>query len=89
VLEEREWERNPFEGEGFFPLLGLAWSRLTLEAARRSSAVRWLFRLRWRIADRLRRDDGGDDWVEAEGDTQIAVGGSAFSAWQQGRGGAQ
>jgi hypothetical protein len=89
TLEQREWERNPLEDVGSFPLLGLAWSRLMLEAARRSLVVRWLFRLRGRIEDRLRRDDD-DEWVGEEGDDdQIAFGGSAFSATYPGRDGAQ
>jgi hypothetical protein len=77
-LEQREQERNPLEGVGFFPLLGFAWWRLESEAAIRSSAARWLFRLRGRIKDGFRRGDG-DDWIGEEGDDdQIAVGGSAF-----------
>jgi hypothetical protein len=89
VLEEREWERNPFEGEGFFPLLGLAWWRLESKAARRSSAARRLFRLRLRISDRLRRD--ADEWgfEEEPGDTQMALGGSAFGPRPLGRDSAQ
>jgi hypothetical protein len=81
ALEAREEARNPLEGVGFFPLLGLAWSHLLLEAARRSSVVRWLFRLRGRIEDRLRPDDDDDDWgVEGDeigpsGSSQIAFGG--------------
>jgi hypothetical protein len=90
MLELREQDRNPLEGEGFFSLLGFAWSRLVLKAARRSSAVRWLFRLRGRIEDRLRRDDDADDWIGEEGDDdQIAFGGSALNAIHQGRGNAQ
>jgi hypothetical protein len=76
TMEAREQERNPLEGVGFFPLLGLAWSRLLLAAARRSSLarllLRFLYRIRHRVEDRLRRDDGEDD----SGSTQIAVGGS-------------
>jgi hypothetical protein len=90
MLELRERDRNPLEGVGFFPLLGLAWWRLKSEAACRSSAVRWLFRLRGRISDRLRRDaDGWELEGEEPGDTQIALGGSAFSAGHFGRDSAQ
>jgi hypothetical protein len=81
MLELRERDRNPLDGVGFFPLLGLAWSQLVLEAARRSSVVRSLFRLRGRIEDRLRRDDDGDWELGEEGDDdQMAFGGSALSA---------
>ncbi len=52
TLESREKERNPLEGVGFFPLLGLSWSHLLLEAARRSSVVRLLFRVRGRTSAR-------------------------------------
>jgi hypothetical protein len=89
TLEMREYERNPLEDAGLISLLSLAWSRLLLGAARRSSAVRWLFRLSGRIEDRLRRDDA-DDWIGEEvDDDQIAFGGSAFSAWHHERDGAQ
>jgi len=85
LFEERERARDPLQGEGFLSVAGLAWSWFWLKASRRSSAIRWLYRLRGRIEDRLRRDDG-DDWIGEEGDDdQIAFGGSALSAIRAGR----
>ena len=72
TMEAREKERHPLEGVGFFPLLGLAWSRVLLAAARRSSLARALVRLFYRLEDRVRRNDGDDGF----GDSQIAFGGS-------------
>ena len=89
MLELREEEHNPLEGEGFFSLLGLAWWRLESKAARRSSTARRLFRLRLRISGRLRRDADEWEFEEEPGDTQIALGGSAFGPRPLGRDSAQ
>jgi hypothetical protein len=81
AMEAREEARNPLPGVGFLPLLGLAWSRLLLEAARRSSIALWLLRSLHRVEDRLRRDDYEEieiqgDMIAPEGSDQIAFGGS-------------
>jgi len=66
TLATRAEERNPLAGVGLLPLAGLALSRLSLEAARRSSAVRLLFRLRGRIEDRFYREEP-DKEVDGDG----------------------
>jgi hypothetical protein len=73
MLEIREQDRYPLEDCDLFSLLGLAWGRLTLAAARRSSLVRALLRFSDRIEDRLRRNV---EYDQSEGHTQIAFGGS-------------
>ena len=72
TMEAREEEQHLLEGVGFFALLGLAWSRVLLAAARRSSLARALVRWFYRLEDRVRRNDGDDGF----GDSQIAFGGS-------------